>query len=252
MARNQIHHNNPNRAYDMEWEAGGGKATRSQRLTFEANEVYANRGPGLWCDIDCRTVTYRNNRVHHNEWAGIFFEISDGAVISGNRAWENGWSKPTWGWGAGILIASSRNVEAYDNVVAWNADGISVVSQDRSTSYDYQPGVSTWNSVLNVNVHNNDIIIAPQAWDTSDKQLLAWLQDWPGVMFNTTSNNRGASNRYGHAQPEPTSRFAWNGGISRLADFNATPGDSDARYLTSSEVDAFLGASGVPRVADAR
>ena len=79
VARNAIHHNNPNRAYDPGWEAGAGKAGGARRLTFEANRVYANRGPGLWCDVDCRDVTFRGNRIHHNENAGIYFEISNGA-----------------------------------------------------------------------------------------------------------------------------------------------------------------------------
>jgi hypothetical protein len=246
VARNQIHHNNPNHAYDMEWEAGGGKATRSSRLLFEANEVYANGGPGLWCDLDCRSVTYTNNRVHHNAWAGIMFEISDGAVIAGNRTWENGWGKTTWGWGAGILVASSRNVEVYGNVVAWNADGISVISQDRSSTYAYEAGSSTWNSVVNVYVHSNDIIVTPQASDGTDKHLLAWLQDWGGVMFDAGSNNRGAGNRYWHALAEPSTRFAWDGGESRLANFQATPGDPTGRYMTTAERDAVLAAAGVP------
>jgi hypothetical protein len=252
VARNRIHHNNPNRAYDMNWEAGGGKAVRVLRVTFEGNDVYANGGPGLWCDIDCRTVTYRNNRLHHNDWAGIMFEISDGAVITGNSAWENGWNKRTWGWGAGILIASSRNVEVTGNLVAWNADGISVISQNREGHYGWQPGVSTWNSVVNVNVHRNDIAVAPQASDTTDKFMLAWLQDWSGVMFQSNSNNRGANNRYWHAQSEPTTRFAWSGGKSRLNDFSATPGDSSARYLTKAEMTSLLQAAAMPTSAESR
>ncbi len=246
LARNRIHHNNPNRAFDMNWEAGGGKATRSQRITFDGNEVYANRGPGLWCDLDCRSVTYRNNRLHHNDWAGIMFEISDGALITGNRAWENGWGKRTWGWGAGILVASSRNVEVTGNLVAWNADGISVISQDRSDSYAYQPGVSTWNSVVNVHVHHNDVMTSPRSTDSSDKFMVSWLQDWNGVMFNAASNNRGDHNRYWHALAEPTTRFAWNGGKSRMSDFNATPGESSGTYLSSADAMALLSESGMP------
>jgi parallel beta-helix repeat protein len=252
VARNRIHHNNPNRAYDPEWEAGGGKAARVLRLTFDSNRVYANRGPGLWCDIDCRDVTFKNNRVYQNESAGIFFEISDGALITGNRVWENGWRKREWGWGAGILISSSRNVEITRNIVAWNADGISVISQNRSGGYGWQPGVSTWNSVVNVNVHDNDIILAPQASDTSEKFTLAWLQDWNGVLFQSSSNNRGSGNRYWHAHPEPSTRFAWAGGRSRLADFNATPGESNGRYLSTTERNNILSAAGIPTAPQSR
>jgi parallel beta-helix repeat protein len=246
MAGNQIHHNNASHAYDMEWEAGGGKASHSQHLTFDSNEVYSNGGPGLWCDLDCHDVTYTNNRLHHNDWAGIMFEISDGAVISGNQAWENGWAKTTWGWGAGILIASSRNVDVSNNTVAWNGDGISVISQDRSSSYAYQPGVSTWNDVVNINVHDNYVIVAPRSSETSDTFLTGWLQDWGGVMFDGASRNLGTRDRYWDATAEPSSRFAWNGSISRLADFNATPGEEDGVYISNGERDAVLQATGMP------
>jgi nitrous oxidase accessory protein NosD len=246
VARNRIHHNNPDYAYDSSWEAGGGKAVRVNRLTFEGNEVYANRGPGIWCDIDCRDVVIRENRVHHNEKAGIYFEISDGAVIHDNVAWENGWKKRSWGWGGGIVIASSRNVEVRDNVVAWNADGISVISQNRTTDSSYQPGVSTWGIVDNVDVHHNDILLAPQSSDSSEAFLLAWLQDWDGVMFEAASNNRGAENRYWHAQAEPTTRFAWERGKVRLADFNATPGESDGTYLSTSQRSTVISGAHLP------
>jgi hypothetical protein len=246
VARNAIHHNNPDRRYDPEWEAGAGKAAGVLRVTFESNRVYANRGPGLWCDIDCRDVAYLNNRVYQNERAGIFFEISDGAVISGNRLWENGWRKTEWGWGAGILISSSRNVEITNNIVAWNADGISVISQDRSGGYGWQPGESTWNSVAGVTVDKNVIVVAPQPSDGSPRYALAWLQDWGGVLFRSSSGNAGANNRYWHSQAEPTTRFAWAGSHSRLTSFNATPGEASGRYLSVSERASILESASMP------
>ena len=237
VARNRIHHNNPNAQFDTGWEAGGGKATAVRGLVFEGNQSWSNIGPGLWCDIDCRSVVFRNNRVWGNSEAGIFFEISNGALIEGNQAWENGWRHTGWGWGAGILVSSSRNVEIRRNVVAWNADGVSIISQNRSG----------WTDVINISVHHNDIVLGPRTWDPSDKFLLGWLQDHAGVMYNAASNNSGHSNRYWHSQPEPTwARFDWAGPKSRLSDFNATPGESDGRYLTNSEKDAVLGNYALP------
>jgi hypothetical protein len=131
-------------------------------------------------------------------------------------------------------------------VVAWNADGISVISQDRSSSYAYQAGASTWNSVVNVYVHSNDIVVAPQASDGTDKFLLAWLQDWGGVMFDAASNNRGAGNRYWHALAEPSTRFAWDGGESRLVEFLATAGDPTGRYMATAERDVVLAGAFMP------
>ena len=251
IAGNRIHHNNPNRAHDPEWEAGGGKAAGILRVEFRGNRVHDNRGPGLWCDVDCRSVEYIGNRIYANERAGILFEISDGAVISGNRIWENGWSKREWGWGGGIVISSSRNVEVTRNTVAWNADGISVISQNRSGDYGESP-TSNWNSVVNVSVHHNDIVLAPQPSDSSARYALAWLQDWGGVLFRTASNNHGSANRYWHAQPEPSTRFAWDGSHTRLSAFNATQGESSGRYLSVSERSAILSAAGMPGAPTAR
>jgi hypothetical protein len=252
VAHNRIHHNNPDEAHSSSWEAGGGKATRSVRLVFEENEVYANRGPGIWCDLECRNVTIRHNRVHHNEKAGIYVEISDGAVIHDNAAWENGWKKVSWGWGGGIVISSSRNIEVRNNVVAWNADGISVISQDRTSDSSYRPGRSTWGVVDNVHVHHNDILLAPQPSDRSDRFLLAWLQDWDGVLLDPESDNRGSANRYWRARAEPAARFAWGSAHRRLTDFATTPGESDGRYLRASELAAVLAESGVPRRPESR
>jgi hypothetical protein len=243
---NKIHHNNPNRAYDPEWEAGAGKAARAVRLTFEANVVYANRGPGLWCDIDCRGVTYRGNAIFGNERAGIFFEISDGAVITGNSLWENGWGKASWGWGAGILVSSSRNVDVGKNTLAWNADGISVISQDRAGGYGWQPGTSNWNSAVGIKVHDNVVALAPQGGDSSEKFMVGWLQDWSGVLYASGSANSGSNNRYWHSLQEPSTRFAWNGGKSRLADFNATPGESSGSYVSRAQLDSILASNGIP------
>jgi len=233
---NRIHDNNTE-GFQTGWEAGGLKAAVSTRLVMSGNDVYGNDGPGLWCDIDCHDVTFAGNRVHDNTRTGIFFEISDGALIRDNVVWENGWGSKAWGWGAGILVSSSANVEVSGNVVAWNADGISVLTQNRSDA----PGPIVGNYV-----HDNTIVLAPTAGDTSDKFLLGFLQDWSGVLFDPASNNRGASNRYWHAADEPSGRFGWDGTLSRLADFNATPGDEGGTYLSLGERDAALSAAGVP------
>ncbi len=229
---NHIHHNNPNRAFDTGWEAGAGKATVVNGLLFEGNEVSYNNGPGLWCDVDCRNVTFRANRIHHNTESGIFFEISDGALIERNVIWENGWGFPAWGWGAGIRISSSANAEVRDNVVAWNPDGIVVVSQNR--------GYSTAGN----NVHGNTVVMSAAASDSSDKYMLGFLQDWSGQLY--TGGSRGSANKYWFDRSEPSTRFNWQGTHSTLGSFNGTPGEEGGRYLTVTERDAILQANSVP------
>lgn len=249
---NQIHHNNTE-AFSAGWEAGGLKMALAENVTLTGNSVYRNDGPGLWCDIDCKNVTYTNNRVHHNQNAGIFFEISDGAEISGNKVYENGWGFPDWGWGAGILVSSSRNADVHDNTVAWNADGVTVLSQDRPA--DFGRDRARWNKVSGNAVHDNAIFRAPvSCCDYWDHLGLGWLQDWDGTMYEPASNNRGARNRYWYPTAEGDgNRFEFGDrGYESLRDFNATPGEEDGRYLTNREKTQILSAAGVPTTPEPR
>jgi hypothetical protein len=231
---NRIRDNNPARAFDPEWEAGGAKVTVSTGVTFEANEVFDNGGPGIWCDIDCRELVVRGNRVWGNDRAGIMVEISDGAVVEANTAWENGWGKQSWGWGAGILVSSSRSVVVRDNVVAWNADGIVVVSQDRPDA-----------PVLIRDVRTTGNTVAMLAG--RDAYGLAWLQDWPGTLFEAGGGSGGSADRFWFDRPEDGQRrFAWDGGMARLDDFRETPGGRAATYVSDAELASILASASVP------
>ena len=229
---NRIHDNNTALAWDPADEAGGGKAMASQRVTFDGNEVAHNGGPGIWFDNGDVDVTVTNNRIHDNDRAGIFFEISNGAEIAHNAVWNDGFGFVAWGYGAGITISSSDRANVHDNTVAWNARGISVISQARQL----QPHDG------NV-VHDNVVI-------SRDADLVAgWYDDHGDTLFSSTSGNSGYGNRYWVGVTEPSSnRFAWGGPISSLADYNATPGEEGASYLTAPERDAALATAGIPGI----
>ncbi len=79
---------------------------------------------------------------------------------------------------------------------------------------------------------------------------LAWLADHPTEMFTASHRNVGASNRYGYSgAPESGWRFSWGGsGFSHLADFNATPGEHGATYLSPREQDDLLSHLRIPRM----
>jgi hypothetical protein len=225
---NRIYANNT-AGFDPGWEAGGLKATRQTGLRLEGNDVYDNAGPGLWCDISCRGTVYRANRVHGNASAGIFEEISSGALITNNVVWNNGWGFTSWGWGGGIVVSSSSGAEVANNVVAWNPIGISVVSQDR----DYQTAPYT-----GIRVVGNVVVGA------SGSHLVGWFEDWSGSLFD--GGNVGTDNRYWAADPEPaTCRFEWHGCLATLAEFAATPGGGGT-YLIDAEKDALLGNADIP------
>ncbi|MEK6206488.1 MAG: right-handed parallel beta-helix repeat-containing protein [Chloroflexota bacterium] len=233
---NRIHHNNTE-DYAPGWEAGGLKSVISDQ-TVENNEVFSNDGVGIWYDIHATGVTIAGNRVHHNRDSGIAYEISSFGRITGNTVWENGWRSPAWGWGAGIILSGSNNTEVSGNVVAWNADGVSVIAQNRPDA----PGPVSGNYV-----HDNVIVTSHQSSDKSDVMNLGWLQDAPMGMYDAGRNNRGAANRYWTDKPEPTyCLFQWIGCISALAAFNGTPGEEGGQYLTTAERDQKLASSGLP------
>ncbi len=231
---NRISGNNPAAAFDPEWEAGGAKVTQSARVRFEDNEVVGNHGPGIWCDIECRDATIRANRVHGNARAGIQVEISDGATVEDNVVWENGWGRTDWGWGAGILVSTSRNVAVIDNVLAWNADGIVVVSQDRDDS----PGPAT-------GLRSEGNIVASETGREAFGE--AWLVDGSAVLTKATSGNGGSGDRFWFTGPEGRdARFAWGSNLSSLGDFRATAGGTDAAYLTDAEIADALASADLP------
>lgn len=118
--------------FDWTWEGGGMKATRTDGLVVRRVHSHDNTGPGLWTDIDTQNTLYEDNLVVNNSSTGIFHEISGPAIIRGNTVEGNGFGKPDWLWGAGILVAASINVEIYDNQVIDNADGIGGIQQERN------------------------------------------------------------------------------------------------------------------------
>jgi hypothetical protein len=228
------------------WYAGGLKITHSSDTTIDGNTARENRGTGLWVDIGCTRMTLSNNRLVRNAFAGITYEISELGKVFGNVIWENGFGVGEGPAGAGIYIQASRDTEVYDNVVAWNADGIIVWSENRADAIG---------PVVNNYVHHNSIFtMADQPWD---EYALAWIEyGWSAGMADPASNNRGDNNRYYHANPmsapQPFVYVSQRFQYDDLAGFSATPGESDARYLQDSEKDQILAGVGVPVAPPAR
>ena len=242
LSANRITGNNTTGA-DGGQEAGGVKLGQAARITITGNESDTNGGPGIWCDAACSTVTISDNRIHDNARQGILYEISSGGSITGNRVWENGFEFTAWGWGGGIVVSSSGTTSVAGNVVAWNADGIIVISQNRAGSP----------AVKGVTVRDNTVALAPQAVDGSDKMAIEWLQDWSGVMFDAASANTGSGDDYWVSVGEPQwAQFGWNGPISTLAAFNGTPGEEGGIYLTSAALSTTLATAGIPGTAKTR
>lgn len=243
---NKIHDNNTEDFY-WGWEAGGFKAASTSAMVVDGNEVYNNKGNGVWCDVGCKDITYSNNRIHHNARRGIHYEISSGGRIFGNVAWENGWATPNRANGAGIGVSNSTDTEIYSNTLAWNADGIGITGLDRNgTDHDL---------VLNIHVHHNTILMQDlPGEDLTNHFALGWISGWSPQMFDPDSNNRGEGNVYWYPDPEgDLVRFEWEKtGYPELEDFEATPGEEGGRYLTQAEKDAVVADKSLPTNSEPR
>lgn len=257
--RNVVHNNNTEQ-FSSGWEAGGVKITRTRGVVISENRVFMNNGPGIWCDIDCVGITINDNAVYGNLGIGNFFEISDGADIAGNAVWENGWGSASRGWvyEAGILVSSSSNANVHDNIVAWNGDGVAVISQCRAyltdgTTCDL---AHRWNRVDGNQVSHNVIAMDEDPIAPYNIVSLSWatdMEDANGDPFNfmcsPEARTRGYRNYYWLTLPETETRvrFSWGEVVTaRLGAFNRTPGEEDGVYLGVDEKNRILRDAGIP------
>lgn len=122
--------------YDHAWEAGGTKFARTTGLRVLRNYVHDNDGAGLWADIDNHDALFRQNRVDHNQGAGIQYEISYGALIEQNTVRWNGSAPRVSLWQAQISVQNSSDVVVKGNTVVVGAtvgNGIVVINQERGS-----------------------------------------------------------------------------------------------------------------------
>jgi parallel beta-helix repeat protein len=203
---NEIAYNNTAN-FDPGWEAGGTKFTESNRLIVRNNFSHHNNGPGLWTDINNINVLYEGNTVEDNAYMGIFHEISYACIIRNNIVKRNGFSKPEWIWGAGILVAASPNVEVYGNTVEGNADGIGAVQQVRVDT----PSAYGLHEISNLYVHNNDVTMT-EGWT-------GFVQDVGDNSYFLSRNNRFLANTY-HVSGSAT-LFTWDNQELTLAQWQA-------------------------------
>lgn len=147
----QIDHNGARATCGFE---GGGFKGVNAGLRFTNNYVHDNRCPGVWLDIDATNVEIDHNRVDNNGGEGIFYEISHDASIHDNEVSGNGFKTNgngcVWLWGAGIGIASSYDVQVFNNTLTGNCNGIGGTQQSRGSDSNGHPRV-----LQNISVHDN-------------------------------------------------------------------------------------------------
>ena len=112
------------KGFDSDWEAGAIKITHARDGTIRNCRAEANRGNGLWFDIDVRNVTVDHCAAIENDGHGIFVEISGGFDIRNNVCARNG-RDGKWGRG-GISVGESDHCTIERNVCVMNPTGVSI------------------------------------------------------------------------------------------------------------------------------
>jgi parallel beta-helix repeat protein len=112
----------------------GIKITRGP-ATFRNNKVHHNYWHGIWCDGFAGSIVISGNVVHHNGKSGIRYEIcrGPGSKITNNRVFRNGYLKKNIRDGrGGIVLVAAQGVEVADNIVRGNrGPGIQAKTGDR-------------------------------------------------------------------------------------------------------------------------
>jgi hypothetical protein len=173
------------------WEAGGTKIVFTTGSVFRNIFTHHNHGHGLWSDISNVNHLYEKNLATDNDWSGIFYEVSYGAIIRNNVVKRNGIvHKPDYD-AAGILVTTSPDVEVYGNTADTNWwGGIIAVNSDRGS------GTQGVFELRNLHVHDNVIrqpsglhiyagVVGINAWNGIPQVFTSWNNRWTNNTYHT-------------------------------------------------------------------
>jgi len=123
---------NNRKLFSISWGGAGNKATVMNGHTIRGLISAFNHGSGLWYDIYCRNVLVEDSVSLGNRPVngGFFYEISRDAVFRRNIAFAN-YSTGSDFYGAGFVVAASRNISLEDNVVIGGEGGVAVGTRDQ-------------------------------------------------------------------------------------------------------------------------
>ncbi|MGH9761781.1 MAG: right-handed parallel beta-helix repeat-containing protein, partial [Blastocatellia bacterium] len=168
-------------------ESGGAYFSATSNLVVRSNYVYNNHSIGLHTDGSCENTLYDSNHTAGNNGAGIVHEISHAAIIRNNVSENDVFvsSHSSAGFGSGIWILASDNVEVYGNTVTNSMNGI--------TAYQaYRYDTSGVHLLENLWVHDN--VITQQKGAAGGILVYTKAQYYPAVF--TTMNNHFDNNTY--------------------------------------------------------
>ncbi|MDD5712651.1 MAG: right-handed parallel beta-helix repeat-containing protein [Smithellaceae bacterium] len=139
---NQTNNNNY-RKFATIWHAGGMKMGASSAITVTKHTALSNYGPGIWCDGGSKDVTITAS-VMKNNLLGIFYEISDDAIISDNVVTDNS--------NYGIFVSASSGVSVLNNSLVNNGYGVVLHGMPRQE----HPSLSN-NTIMNNRISRSQL-----------------------------------------------------------------------------------------------
>jgi parallel beta-helix repeat protein len=143
--QNETNGNNYRNFY-FHWHAGGIKAVTScNTVTFTQHKAKSNYGHGIWFDGLCKNVTINRCLSSNNSGAGIFYEISDKALIVNSLVSGNSQQ--------GIYVSASDEVLVTNNNIVGNWAGVVLHGMPRSEHLSLRK-----NRVRN-NIISNNILV---------------------------------------------------------------------------------------------
>jgi hypothetical protein len=180
-------------------EAGSGKCSGSSGTIIRNSFFRFNHGPGPWFDVSASDALIELSVIEDNDWRGIFYEISYGAIIRNNQVRRNGFNTPFATPGAcdraGIFISNSPNVEVYGNTVENNFHGITGLEADRGS------GSQGPHNVTNLSVHDNTVR------QIDDGRAAGICDSDPNANpYSVAANNDWLNNDYFHGA---TTKWRW-------------------------------------------
>lgn len=184
------------RRFHAGWHCGGMKCIPANlRCTIRNCEAAYNiASDGIWFDAENGDIHILGNVCHHNDGAGIFFEINKkGGIIADNLVYANR--------GRGIYISGSQNTWIVHNTVACNESGI--VCMPRGDDWPLE----------NVRVLNNLLVRNYVTADTVTRgcDLTLFMGCREAAPFTrTVTSNHSDYNAYASTSWTPTMRQSWN------------------------------------------
>lgn len=192
---------------------------------MDDNYIHDNHGNGIWFDWNNKNATITNNRVENNKRAGIFYEVSCDAVISGNTVSGNMWGKLGLSIfnGAEIFLNDSHNVEIDHNTIVASSHSIGAYDSIRDVGTELELGTTDLldASVHDVSVHDNVITMPDPGGETLGQTGLVGGQR--SAQYDSSANNVWQNNTY-HNDP---SQQCWRWNTNKtFSQWQAIPQDS--------------------------